>query len=66
MKCYVSVQVTYLLDSHLKAFLFSRAYDPLGLTVQEDYALQILGVSLFSFSFLPFFRALVDFCSLKK
>ena len=25
--------------SHLKAFLFSRAYDQLGLTVQEDYAL---------------------------
>ena len=24
---------------HLKAFLFSRAYDQLGLTVQEDYAL---------------------------
>ena len=25
--------------SHLKAFLFSRAYDQLGLTVQKDYAL---------------------------
>ena len=25
--------------SHLKAFLFSRAYDQSGLTVQEDYAL---------------------------
>ena len=25
--------------SHLKAFLFSRAYDQLGLIVQEDYAL---------------------------
>ena len=25
--------------SHLKAFLFSRAYDKPGLTVQEDYAL---------------------------
>ena len=24
--------------SHLKAFLFSRAYDQSGLTVQEDYA----------------------------
>ena len=25
--------------SHLKAFLFYRAYDQSGLTVQEDYAL---------------------------
>ena len=25
--------------SHLKAFLFTRAYDQPGLTVQEDYAL---------------------------
>ena len=25
--------------SHLKAFLFSRAYDQSGLTVQEDYTL---------------------------
>ena len=25
--------------SHLKPFLFSRAYDQSGLTVQEDYAL---------------------------
>ena len=25
--------------SHLKAFLFSRAYDQSGLTVQENYAL---------------------------
>ena len=27
------------LQSYLKAFLFSRAYDQSGLTVKEDYAL---------------------------
>ena len=32
--------------SHFKAFLFSRAYDQSGLTVQEDYALYILGFCL--------------------
>ena len=54
--------------SHLKAFLFSRAYDQSGLTVQEDY-LCIVNVwcfcLLFSFSF-RFSRALVDFGSLKE
>ena len=38
--------------SHLKAFLFSRAYDQSGLTVQEDYALQIFGVFAHCFLFV--------------
>ena len=38
--------------SHLKAFLFSRAYVKSGLTVQEDYALQIFGVFAYCFLFL--------------
>ena len=33
--------------SHLKAFLFSRAYDQSGLTVREDYALYIFVFSFF-------------------
>ena len=39
--------------SHLKAFLFSRAYDQSGLTVQEDYALKFwfLLIVFFVFSF---------------
>ena len=38
--------------SHLKAFLFSRAYDQSGFIVQEDYALQIFGVLAYCFPFL--------------
>ena len=32
-------RLPFTFKSHLKAFLFSRAYDQSGLTVQEDYAL---------------------------
>ena len=46
MRLYDKVPITIkLIDflntfkSHLKAFLFSRAYDQSDLTVQEDYAL---------------------------
>ena len=47
--------------SHLKAFLFSHAYDQSSLIVQEDYALQILGfLLLFSFSF-HFFSSACEF-----
>ena len=38
----IVIKLIYSLNtfkSHLKAFLFSRAYDQSGLTVQEDYAL---------------------------
>ena len=38
----ITVKLTHSLntfESHLKVFLFSRAYDQSGLTVQEDYAL---------------------------
>ena len=38
-----------------KAFLFSRAYDQSGLTVQEDYALYIFGVFAYCFLFLLVF-----------
>ena len=38
--------------SHLKTFLFSRAYDQSGLTVQEDYALYFFGVFAYCFLFL--------------
>ena len=40
--------------SHLKAFLFSRAYDQSGLTVQEDYALYILVFLVIVFFFSSF------------
>ena len=53
--------------SYPKALLFSRAYDQSGLTVQEDYALEIFGVFAYCFLFLfVFSRALVNFGSSKE
>ena len=52
--------------SHLKAFLFSRAYDQSGLTVQEDMQCKFwCFYLLFSFSF-RFFQVLVNFGSSKE
>ena len=39
----------------LKLFPFSRAYDQSGLTVQEDYALQLTVFLLIVFFFFSFF-----------
>ena len=47
--------------SHLKAFLFSCAYDLSGLTVQEDYALQILVFLLIVFLSFSFFSSACEF-----
>ena len=52
--------------SHLKAFIFSRAYDQSGLTVREDYALQIFGVFAYCFLFLFVFSSACEFRFIKR
>ena len=53
--------------SHLKAFLFSHAYDQSSLTVQEDYALQIFGVFLLIvFLFISFFSSACEFQHIER